>query len=704
MEKIKSYLKSIFYHSNVIFSFRIVLGLTGATFIPWYFNEISAIIPITLGVMAAALTEIDVRPLKKIQYIIITLMAFTFASSTVQFLFPYPYFFEAGLILSAFAFTMLGIFGKQLSVIAFGSLLIAAYTMLAHELFADPYYLTFYLLIGASWYFLISIIEVLIQPNRTVEDAISNCFSQLAHFLEVKSLFFDPDEMHHFKSQFELAAQQNDQLVLQLNQTRFILFDHLNQHHQNKSLQKLLTYYFLLQDIHERINANYVYYEALCERFKHSDILFRFARILNLQAKECQKLSAAIEYRSPYQYDKALDDCATFLQSSLKEQVKDDVIQTLFTLLINLKHVNWLLSQANQDEVLKAQYEEKEIVGDSIHGLDEIWQRVKQNLTIKSSLFRHAIRMSLVFAIGYFIIKSTDLPHGYWIILTSLFVCQPNYSTTKHRLLLRVLGTIGGIVLGVPLLFLLPTIPAQLVLIIISGWLFFMFKNSQYAYATIFITLLVFFSFGLIGESSWEVAKWRFIATLIGCFIAFLAVNFIWPDWRFRNIPILVKKCCDDNCHYLVLIGMQYLSGKNNDVNYRLIRRKTHDDNADLASLLNIMRKEPHFDKVMQETAYRFIILNYTFISYLSTLSAHRDKTISHKTLSLFDETSVYIIEVMHSTWEDKTYKKQHQVLIEALQKVEKAKESEDRLVLQQLVFILELLPEFMAMRIKLNQ
>ncbi|MGQ7199369.1 FUSC family protein, partial [Escherichia sp. HC-TM1] len=29
--------------------------------------------------------------------------------------------------------------------------------------------------------------------------------------------------------------------------------------------------------------------------------------------------------------------------------------------------------------------------------------------------------------------------HGYWILLTSLFVCQPNYNATRHRLKLRII-------------------------------------------------------------------------------------------------------------------------------------------------------------------------------------------------------------------------------------------------------------------------
>lgn len=84
--------------------------------------------------------------------------------------------------------------------------------------------------------------------------------------------------------------------------------------------------------------------------------------------------------------------------------------------------------------------------------------------------------------------------------MTSLFVCQPNYSATKRRLALRIIGTLIGILVGLPLLKFVPSMEGQLTLIVISGLLFFVFRSSQYAQATLFITLLVLFCFNLLGK------------------------------------------------------------------------------------------------------------------------------------------------------------------------------------------------------------
>ena len=87
----------------------------------------------------------------------------------------------------------------------------------------------------------------------------------------------------------------------------------------------------------------------------------------------------------------------------------------------------------------------------------------------ESALFRHAVRMSLVLCAGYAFIQFTGLQHGYWILLTSLFVCQPNYNATRHRLALRIIGTLVGVALGLPILWLVPSLEGQLALIVITG-------------------------------------------------------------------------------------------------------------------------------------------------------------------------------------------------------------------------------------------
>ncbi|MFS1538192.1 MAG: FUSC family protein [Candidatus Phlomobacter fragariae] len=61
----------------------------------------------------------------------------------------------------------------------------------------------------------------------------------------------------------------------------------------------------------------------------------------------------------------------------------------------------------------------------------------------------------------YIIVQCFYLPHSYWILLTSLFVCQPNYIATKNCLILRIIRTIAAILIGLPLLYFVPSIEGK---------------------------------------------------------------------------------------------------------------------------------------------------------------------------------------------------------------------------------------------------
>ncbi|XPE41192.1 FUSC family protein [Shigella flexneri] len=58
--------------------------------------------------------------------------------------------------------------------------------------------------------------------------------------------------------------------------------------------------------------------------------------------------------------------------------------------------------------------------------------------------------MSLVLCVGYAIIQVTGMNHGYWILLTSLFVV--NQTTTPPTSPgVRIIGTLVGIAIGLPI-------------------------------------------------------------------------------------------------------------------------------------------------------------------------------------------------------------------------------------------------------------
>lgn len=689
--------KKIFYHSNLLFSIRVIIALLGTTLVPILFGDIRAIVPLTLSVIAAAAADIDASPRQRLKNHSIILACFAMAAFSVELLFPYPWLFLIGLIASGFAFTMLGALGKTYAVISFATLLLATYTMLGIGLFEHKFVLSSLLLLGAAWYGLVALVESIVQPIRTTHEYLSQSFLALHDFLNAKAQMFDPDETDGFIQQTKELTSVNQRVILSMNESKRSLFNRLRGDQGHRRVRVMLNYYFVAQDIHERANSSHISYQTLSNQLRNSDILFRLSRLMSLQATACEKIAYAIKYRQTYTHNPLFDrDFKILTEAIHNANISRALKISLFNIVKNLEGIDKQFRQINQASYLSADIKNNNIVDNEVSGWKNAYERIKTNLTLKSALFRHAVRISIVFAIGYAIIQYTQISHGYWIIMTSLFVCQPNYATTQKRLFLRFFGTISGILLAVFFTSIFDTLATQIFAIITCGWLYFLFKNSRYAFATCFITMLAFFNFSLTGESSWEVAGVRIIATTIGSVIAFLAVSFLWPDWKYRTLPSLVAMASHDNAQYLNQTYRQYQSERVDNVDYRFARREAHENSADLSALISIMSNEPKVNHELIETAFRFLTLNHTFISYISTLGAHRTTQLTQNIQDIFNHTTHFMVHSLeHSTIDESQCSKYVDDLQNILDNFNDSDHTEtDYQVTQQLQLMLQILPD----------
>ncbi|MGF1755367.1 YccS family putative transporter, partial [Vibrio makurazakiensis] len=552
-------------------------------------------------------------------------------------LFNTPWLFSLGLFVSTFTFIMLGAIGPKYASIAFGSLLIAIYTMLgaheSHNLWFQP----LLLLTGAAWYYFMSMIWQIFWPMQPVQQNLANVFSNIATYMDSKSELFHPVR-DLIPQPFRITEAKNNASTVQaLNTCKMTLLNRSKRGHIDGPSDRFLNIYFMAQDIHERVSSSHYRYQELAQHFERSDVLFRFKYLLEAQANACRDIANSLKVGAEYQHDTksmmALDE----LQSSLEHLQQQNnpqwksLLGQLGYLFNNLATVEKQLSNINNPDAEKL--EEDTLDDTNPHTLKAMWLKIKANLNKDSMLFRHAIRMSLALTLGYGIIQGFEIERGYWILLTTLFVCQPNYSATRQKLTARVIGTIAGLLIGVLLLTFFPSQESQLVFIVVSGVMFFAFRINNYGFATAFITLLVLFCFNQLGEG-YAVILPRLADTFIGCLLAVLAVVFILPDWQSKRLHKVMADALDHNKLYLGQIIGQYRIGKKDNLNYRIARRSAHNSDANLASAISNMLVEPGKYRMAVDESFRFLTLNHALLSYISALGAHRtriDDESTHK-------------------------------------------------------------------------
>ncbi|MCW8330762.1 YccS family putative transporter [Photobacterium sp. SDRW27] len=628
--RLKLSLRRYWANDRINYSIRVFIALVGVALPCWYLNATTEVTPLVLGIIASALAETDDNLTGRIKALVMTLVCFLIAALSIEILFPYPLLFALGLFTSTFAFIMLGAMGARYASIAFASLLLAVYTMLGADSSTNLWYQPMLLLAGASWYGLLSLTWQVLWPNQPVQQSLASVFSEFALYLDSKSKLFEPVSNLVPQPLRIEAAGKNARVVAALNSAKATLLHRARRGQPNETGDKFLKIYFLAQDIHERASSSHYRYQDLAAAFQRSDVLFRFQRLLATQANACRAISHALAMGKPYRHGaesvRALDELQEsllYLKNQHNPQWRTFLVQLEY-LFNNLATVERQLSNVSNPDVAQTG-NDIELADTEARSMKERWQRLTSQFKPDSMLFRHALRMAIALTVGYGVIQALELERGYWILLTTLFVCQPNYSATRQKLVQRVLGTLGGLLAGIPLLYLFPGQEGQLVLMVLAGVLFFTFRTVRYGLATAFITLLVLFCFNQLGEG-YAVILPRLGDTLLGCLLAVLAVSFILPDWQAHRLHKVMASAITTNRDYLGQIMGQYRIGKKDCLTYRVARRDAHNTDAQLSTAISNMLAEPGRYRMATDESFRFLTLNHAMLSYISALGAHRTR------------------------------------------------------------------------------
>ena len=619
-------------------SLRFFIALAGCMTWSWYSGQMELLTPLFLGVIASALAESDDSWRGRLFSLCVTLPCFFLVSVSVQFLHPSPWLFASALTFATFCLIMLGALGERYATIAYATLILAIYTMIGLEQSTEAlmsvsiWQQPILLVTGAAIYGVLSVIWYGIFSQQPLQHSLARVFREQCHYLKAKSALFEPLRNVDLEGHRLAIAQQNSNVVAALNDTKNLILHRVGGRSSNSSskVNRYLKLYFLAQDIHERASSAHHPYQKLSEAFFHSDVLFRCLRLLRQQGDGCKALAKAIEMRQPFDYGSGHGAALEDLQGAiayLKQQNNPqwrDLLRSLRALANNLSTLDHLLRDAANPDAL-ALSQDSAILDRDPKSLKEAFERIRQDFSIHSLLFRHALRLSIAVAACYGVMQLLHPDQGYWILLTTVFVCRPNYGATRVRLVERVVGTILGLGASWVLFELFPELWVQALIAVAAGVVYFATRTSHYTISTAFITLMVLFCFNQIGDG-YNLFLPRLTDTLIGSAIAGLAVFLILPDWQGRRLNVVLAQTLRHSSRYLKQIMLEYTQGKTDDMAYRVARRDAHNADAALSSTLTNMLKEPGYFRKQTDIGFRFLLLTHTLLSYISALGAHREK------------------------------------------------------------------------------
>jgi uncharacterized membrane protein YccC len=176
--------------------------------------------------------------------------------------------------------------------------------------------------------------------------------------------------------------------------------------------------------------------------------------------------------------------------------------------------------------------------------------KLRANVSLNSAAFRHALRLAVGVAIGEALNHVTGSRRGYWMPMTISIVLRPDFAATFSRGVLRLAGTLAGLLVATGVVyFLAPSAGVEIFLIVFFTFLLRCFGSANYGIFVTALTALVVFLVSITGVAPGPVMLARGLNTLAGGVIALLAYA-LWPTWEHGLTPELLADMFDAYRHY----------------------------------------------------------------------------------------------------------------------------------------------------------
>ena len=711
MPRSERWLSRLWAHEKASYALRVFIAFATVMAVCGYRGELLPLPALLLGIIASTIAETDDNAWGRSKSVLLSLLCFALAAASVILLFAMPLAFTAALAVAAFALTLLGALGERYASIGQATVTLAIYTMIAMDQHPDrstAWHEAAYMLVGAAWYGALSVLWTLLFANRPVRERLARLFVELGRYLQLKADLFEPLRHEDLQVRRLALAEQNVRVVEALDATRVAILSRFGRSGR-PGVQSGLYFrlYYMAQDFHERASSSHYPYEALAEAFFHSDVLYRCRRLLSLQGEACVALGEAIRLRHGFDYGQRNRQAGQDLEQSLqylRQQHNPQWQRLLGSLQLLANNLSGIARQLSEASLADSPLDgiDTRLRDSSPHTLREMGTRLRRALTPGSLLFRHGLRIALALIAGQLLLKLVHPEHGYWVLLTIIVVCRPNFGATRLRLVQRVGGTIIGLGATWALMQLFPGTVVQLLLALAATLLFFVTRNERYLLATAAITVMALLCFNLLGNG--YVMLWpRLLDTLIGGAIATAAAMLVLPEWEGRRLHRVMAQVIGTSARYLDEVLGQYRSGMRDDLPYRIARRDMHNADVALSAALANMLREPAYARGNLDAGFRFLALSNTLLGYLSALGAHRaqapvnDDPLVSEGQQHLQQALAALAGALEQRQPPPPAEPGEATLAEALEQLPADSDEKSRLVRTQLALVLHLLPGLRA-------
>jgi len=485
-----------------------------------------------------------------------------------------------------------------------------------------------------------------INPKAQTEQFISQGIDLTSQYLEIRGKLLNPTTNREEFQKKLLDLQAN--LNVNHETLREILISSRKSSGNSNYERKRLLIFIQLVDMLELAMANPVNYEKMDETlYEHPEQIQLFQKLIFGMVSRLNNISAYFLNSEKLDSSNILEVHLKNIRNYISEITSSESRQTLENSIFlrnlydyqslqveKIHKIERILSKKDfKDLSFVKKIEAQRFINHQEYDL----KLLKENFSLKSSIFKHSLRLAVVVMVGFAIGAYFSLQNAYWILLTIVVIMRPNYGLTKQRSKQRILGTLLGGAIATGIVLIIQDTTVYAVLGILSLVVAFSMVQRNYKTSAVFITLSVVFIYALLKPDVLNVIQFRIIDTIVGAGLAALGNAILWPSWEYFSIKTVILESLKSNREYLKEIQKFYVEKGTIPTSYKLSRKKAFLDTGNLSTAFQRMTQEPKSKQKHLDKFYEVVVLNHTFLSSLASLGTYIQNHPTTKASSYFD-------------------------------------------------------------------
>jgi uncharacterized membrane protein (TIGR01666 family) len=538
------------------------------------------------------------------------------------------------ILLFGMLFSLIGVYGNRVNSIGLISLLVFVFNIDDHISGESVLLNASVFAAGGLWYIVLFFVIHKLLPYKLIQQLLGENFTELGKLLSIKAGYYFPnpdyDELFNEMIHQQVLLRENHENLREiLFKTREIVSESTN-----KSRMLMLMFLDSI-DLFEQILNSQQNYANLHRAFDHTKVLRLFGTYITWLADEIQQIGLAVQSgvasRPKRDLDEAFNRCQLVFErlrhdKMTHENMEDYIMlrQILNSLRDVTERVKKLHRATTYDAALSTDYKVDVELENFIPKQEYSPSILLDNLSLKSSHFRHSLRLTLALLIGYASSMLFGFGHGYWILLTIVAIMKPEFSITKQRNLYRIAGTALGAVLGFLVLYLVDDGTVHFIFLMVAMILAYSFLKTNYFIASASITLYVLLWFNFLNpQHIATVLVDRVIDTVIGSVIAYFISAYVLPVWEHTQINQYIKAALIANRRYFNHVAATFTGKELTITELKLYRKDAIIAMANLSDNFQRMLSDPKKQRLKMEEYHQFVATSHMLTSYIASLSTY---------------------------------------------------------------------------------